>query len=314
MNVRVSVRSTVTKLSYLALGLTLAALSGCQRYVAPNPHIAQASVDSLRKSIGAGASAETAAPVASATPTGWATIKGTFKINGGAPERTTLTISGSDQAVCAPGGKTVFGESIVVDPASGGIKDVVVYLNNKKFPADDPAWVHESYAATADGTLEFDQKACVFLTHMLAMRSTQKLKILNSDPVGHNTNIQASGRASQFNQNVPSGGSVVYEPGGESNEPFPVSCSIHPWMSARMLVRSNPYFAVSKPDGTFEIANVPAGVPLEFKVWQEAGGFLSTVELNGSSVKWNKGNYTVTLQSDEVHEMNVVVPADVLKK
>lgn len=295
------------------IAIALFGFAGCQRYVAPNPSVKEASVVALRKSMGGPASTEAAAPTTSATPTGWATIKGTFKLNGSAPARRTLTI-GSDQAVCAPGGKTVLAEEIVVDPASGGIKDVLVYLNNKKYPVDDPAWVHESYAATVDSTLEYDQKECVFLSHVFAMRSTQKLKILNSDPVGHNTNIQASGKASQFNQTIASNGYAMYEPGGESNEPFAVSCSIHPWMAARMIIRTNPYFAVSKPDGTFEIANVPAGVPLEFKIWQEAASFLSNAELNGSPTKFSKGTYTVTLQPDEVHDMNVVIDAGLVTK
>ena len=94
--------------------------------------------------------------------------------------------------------------------------------------------------------------------------------MLNSDPVGHNTNIAGGGTAATINATIPAAKSyAMYEPGGESPEPFAVSCSIHPWMSAQMIVRDSPYFAVTKPDGTFEIANVPAGVPLEFRVWQE---------------------------------------------
>ena len=133
---------------------------------------------------------------------------------------------------------------------TGGIKDVVIYLAGPgKFPVGDPKWEHPDYAAKANAVLEFDQKNCVFLTHMFAMRSKQKAKVLNSDPVGHNTNIQGGGKAAPINATIPSESFATYEPGGESPEPFGVSCAIHPWMSARMIVRDSPYFAVTKPDG-----------------------------------------------------------------
>jgi hypothetical protein len=212
-----------------------------------------------------------------------------------------------------PGGKPVLAEDVVIDPATGGIKDVVIWLN-QKIPTDNPQWVHESYAAQANAAIPFDQKACVFLTHVVAIRSTQTLKILNSDPIGHNTNIAGGGGAKPFNQTISSHGQVPYEPGGESASPFSVTCSIHPWMAAHMLVRNNPYFAVTNPDGTFEIANVPAGVPLEFRIWQERAGFVQKVTLNGSPATWSKGKYAVTLQPDETQELKVSVDAGVFSK
>ena len=43
-------------------------------------------------------------------------------------------------------------------------------------------------------------------------------------------------------------------------------------MVAYMLPRENGYFAVTDAEGRFEIANLPAGEPLEFQVWHESGG------------------------------------------
>ena len=93
-----------------------------------------------------------------------------------------------------------------------------------------------------------------------------------------------------------------------------MTCSIHPWMTAYMLPRKNSYFAVTDADGKFEIANVPAGEPLEFQVWHESGaapgsGLVGTTP-EAPDVKWsNRGRVTVTLQPDEVKEIKVVVPA-----
>jgi hypothetical protein len=300
---------------WLVPGALAAVLGGCARPQPPAITVTptNASVVALRSALGTGANAAAAAPATVAEPTGWATLRGTFKLTGQAPERSPLTVD-KDMQVCAPGGKQVLSESLVVDSATQGIKDVVIYLAGPgKFPVGDAKWEHPDYAAGADATREFDQKNCVFLEHMFAMRSKQKLKILNSDPVGHNTNMQGGGKANPLNATIPAKGDATYEPGGESSEPFAVSCSIHPWMSARMLVRDSPYVAISKADGTFEIKNIPAGVPLEFRVWQEAGKFLQDVTVNGQAEKWSKGRLKVTLQPDEVREMQVVVDAGVFK-
>lgn len=297
----------------VGLALTATAL-GCARPVPPAEYVHAANVDSLKKSFGGGAAADKSANAAvAAEPTGWATIKGSFKLNGAPPQLAPIVPS-KDQEVCAPGGRPAPNEELVIDAATQGIRDVVVYLSGPgKFPVGQEKWEHPSYADRREAVFDFDQKNCVFLTHTLALRSSQKLRILNSDPVGHNAKIDASGRAESINATIPGGGNLPYAPKGESQEPFPVSCTIHPWMSARMLVRDSPYFAVTKADGTFEIPNVPAGVPLEFRVWQERSKFLQDVTVNGKAEKWPKGRMKVSLQPDQPLELTVVVDAAAFK-
>jgi len=303
-------------LSWRGPGIVLATacIVGCARPQQPAVKVQTQNVKALSAAFGGSAVEAAPAAAAAAEPTGWATLKGSFKLDGTAPAPVPLTID-KDQAVCAPGGKQVLSESLVVDSASGGIKDVVIYLATPaKFPVGDAKWEHPDYAANREATLEFDQKNCVFLSHMFAMRSKQKLKILNSDPVGHNTNVTGGGKAGAINATIPAQAYTMYEPGGESPEPFGVSCSIHPWMSARMLVRDSPYFAVTKADGSFEIPNVPAGVPLEFRIWQEATKFLQDVTVNGKPEKWSKGRLKLTLTPDEPKQLDVVVAAGVFAK
>jgi hypothetical protein len=300
---------------WIALALAATGVIGCARPQQPAAYVKTSNVSALRTALGGSAvEASPTAGAAAAEPTGWATLKGSFKIEGAPPPPQPLTVD-KDQSVCAPGGKQVLSETLVVDSASGGIRDVVVYLATPaKFPVGDSKWEHPDYAASSEATLEYDQKNCLFLSHMFAMRSKQKLTILNSDPVGHNTNITGGGKAGTINSNIPANAYTMYEPGGESPEPFAVACSIHPWMSARMLVRDSPYFAVTKPDGSFEIANVPAGVPLEFRVWQEKAKFLQEVSVNGKPEKWSKGRLKVTLQPDEQKQLDAVVAAAVFAK
>ena len=64
-----------------------------------------------------------------------------------------------------------------------------------------------------------------------------------------------------------------------------------------MIIRKNGYFAVTTEDGSFEIPNLPAGVELEFRAWQEKTKFVQDVTVNGEATKWSKGRFRLTLDS-----------------
>lgn len=295
--------------TWILAGLGLLALAGCQRKLTESASYQESNVALLRTALGGDKSAEAGPAAAAAEPTGWATLRGTFKISGPAPEPATVTIS-SDRAVCMPGGKPVFSESVVVGP-DGGLKNVVVYLENK-YAAGDAKWEHPDVTAAATGEKEFDQKNCVFLSHVFAMSTAQTMKVLNSDPVGHNTKLEGGGGARGDNFIVAAGSSAIYSPGGESSEPFGVACNIHPWMSAYCLVRKSPYFAISDAEGKFELKNLPAGVPLKFRVWQERTRFVPAVTATGTIDKFNKGRLELTLANDEQRELELVLDAGLL--
>ena len=294
----------------VAAALLTVAVTGCARKSAPMLAFND-SAFSLRDVLESGVEAGGGGGAASlGEPTGWATLTGTFTIDGPAPPRAPLNVT-KDQGVCAPNGQVPLREAVVIDSSNGGIKDVLVFISSK-LPQDDPNWEHESYQADKFGEVIFDQKACVFLTHVAAMRSTQKLRVLNSDTVGHNTNLDSKRGARSANFMVASGSQdSIYEPGAASPNPFGVSCSIHPWMKANMMVCDHPYFAVTKSDGSFEIPNVPAGVELEFRVWQEGvkGGYLKDVIVNGEAQSWSKGKFKQALSTDQRLELNVQVPS-----
>ncbi len=296
------------------LVLVALAAAGCARSSGTAVWIDQEEVASLRKSLGGEAAGKTEV-VAAAEPTGFATIKGTFKLVGTAPARVPLSIT-KDMNICMPGGTPVLGEQLVVAPG-GGIKDVLIFCNSK-FPAGDPKWEHPDYAAAKAEKVLFDQKSCVFLTHVVAARTGQTVLLKNSDPVGHNANIVAKGKALSSNFNIGGNSASDYLVTGESAEPFDVSCSVHPWMAAKMITRDNPCFDVTKADGSFEIKNVPAGVPLDFKIWQEACNFISVATINGKVIKLPKGKLTFkdkdVLKPNEQRILEVTVDVSVFTK
>jgi hypothetical protein len=277
------------------------ALAGCDRQANLGPVANIQSAQEIRKVLTAGSSGEGQAAEAASTGTGWATLRGQFIYDGTPPQRPPYNVS-KEHNICAPGGQAPPQEKLVVDGDSRGIQNVAVYLR-------EASRVHDSAQPRTDSVV-FDQKVCVFLTHVIAVSVGQPIQIKNSDPTGHNTKIE--GRANTFNQTIPAGSSIPFTPQREESAPAPVSCSIHPWMSAYLLPRKNGYVAVTDAEGRFEIANLPAGEPIEIQVWHESGGApglgLVGETPDAPELKWSeRGRVSLTLQADEVKEIKVIV-------
>jgi len=281
-------------------------LTGCNERADLGPVADAATVEAYRTAlVAAGESAEGGKAAAGPTGAGWATIRGQFIFDGTPPQMTPYNVS-KEQNICSVNGKPPLQETLLVDSASGGIKNVAIYLR-------DASRIHDSAAPKSDAIV-FDQQHCVFLTHVVGVTVGQSLQIKNSDPTGHNTNILGVG----FNQLIPEGAAIPYKVQKEAALPNKVVCSIHPWMVAYMLPRKNGYFAVTNEQGQFEIANVPAGEEIELQVWHESGAApgngLVGVTPDAPDMKWtNRGRVTLTLQPDEVKEIKVVVPASAFR-
>jgi hypothetical protein len=276
-----------------------AAPLGCERRSEAGRVADPTAVVDIRKALaGDGGGAGAAEAVVG---TGWATLKGKFTFEGEPPTMPPYDVN-KDQATCAPGGQAPPQEYLVVDDATKGIANIAVY-------ARDVSRVHDDAAPSEEG-IEFDQKVCRFLTHVFAFSVNQPVTLKNSDDVGHNTNIPPR---NSFNQTIPVGGAVPWAAKYEEAVPVAVKCSIHPWMIAWMLPRENRYYAVTAPDGTFEIPNLPAGEEVEIQVWHESGTGTQReliVETDAAkALKWSKkGRIKVKLEENEVREINIAVP------
>jgi len=287
--------SNYLRLSPFVLTLCFGAGCGPGRVVGPAPDLAAAA--KLREALGvsdeSAAKEETAAP----TGTGWGTLKGRF-VFAGAPGELQPLIVDKDMAVCAKDGLKLYDQSLRVDASSKGLADVVVFVR-KASRVKSPVPTEQ---------LVFDQKNCEFLSPVFAARVGQPVDVRNSDPIGHNTNIAGT----SFNQLIPAGEGTVYTPNGETGMPVSVTCNIHPWMKAYAVFRKDGYVAVSAVDGSFALADLPAGEALEFQVWHPRAA--SGLKLDKPEVTWTpKGRFTVTLQADEVKDLGTLeVPAAAL--
>jgi plastocyanin len=274
--------SCVASMATLALALGIAGCGGSpsnESVVVPEPGakppIAGTSAPTPAAAPTAGAAAEPAAdnaakPAAPAA-TGWGTLKGQVVFGGAAPPQEIMVEQGKapkNPELCAKDAP-IKSERLVVDGATKGVKNVLVYLTKV-----DPASVNpDAKAAAGKAEVVFDQKNCIFEPHVLAVMAGTKIVLKSSDPVNHNVNARLKVNAA-FNPLLGANQEIAYTPASSERRPAQVTCDIHNWMLAYWMILDHPYFAVTDAKGNFEIKNVPAGTQ-KVVVWQEAVEFVT---------------------------------------
>jgi hypothetical protein len=278
--------------------VAVAGLLGCAPERVAAPVVDAEAAGRIRATLASVSAGGGPAAAAASTGTGWGTLKGRFTFAGSPPAARPLVVD-KDTEVCSRGGMKLVDRSLLVDPSTKGLANVVVF-------ARKTSRVKE--ASPPQTPLIFDQKQCEFLSPVFAARVGQPIDVHNSDPIGHNTNIAGS----SFNQLIPAGQGTLYKPDAETGMPTMVTCNIHPWMKAYAVFRKDGYVAVSATDGSFTIPDLPAGETIEFQVWHErSGGPNGAVGLEKPDLKWTpKGRFQVKLEPDEVKDIGTIdVPA-----
>jgi plastocyanin len=109
-----------------------------------------------------------------------------------------------------------------------------------------------------------DQLNLVFHPHVLPVLVGTTVDFLNSDAVLHNV-FTPDGCAEKFNLGTwPKGQIRSYE--FKKDCAATLLCKVHPEMEAFVVAVQTPYFAVTKADGSYRIADVPDGT-YTVKVW-----------------------------------------------
>ncbi len=294
-------RSKMKWLLLLAVVLAAGPI-GCGQYYPSDPEPNGTEATKIRDGLLAATSkpaANAGAQAAAQKFDGWATLKGRFVFDGSRPNQAKLTID-RDPQVC--GVNPLVNESVVVSP-DGGLANVVVFVRTPKIP------IHPDLAKPAAAKVVLDNKGCRFEPHVLGVRVGQTLVVTNSDGVPHSTKI--NGQSLQGNPTIASHASAELSVDAAEPQLVPVSCAFHGWMAGRLVVRPDPYFAITDASGNFEIRNLPAG-DLEFQVWQENAGDLV---LDQPDLKWdNKGRFHLSLHNGEQRDLkDLKVSAAALK-
>ena len=222
-----------TKTSVIIWGLSaflaLALLAGCgkkesteEQPAAPSP-----------------AAAPTATPIDPATA---AAISGTVKFDGAAPKAAKIDMS---QDANCKGANTA--ENMVV--SNGHLENVFVYvkegLGTRTFDVPKDA-------------VTLDQSGCKYHPHVIGVMAGQTIKIVNSDPTTHNIHPTPKDNR-EWNESQAPQAAPLEKTFAREEIMLPVKCNQHPWMRMFVNVTKSPFFAVTGPDGKFEIKGLPPG-------------------------------------------------------
>ncbi len=191
--------------------------------------------------------ASTPAPAAAPAPTPIDTatvgsISGTVKFDGAAPKPSKIDMS---QDPACKG--TNEAETLVVD--KGNLANVFVYvkdgLGNRTFEVPKDAVV-------------LDQNGCRYHPHVLGVMAGQTVQIKNDDPTTHNIHPTPKDNR-EWNESQPPQGAPIEKSFAREEIMLPVKCNQHPWMKMYINVVKSPFYAVTGPDGKYEIKGLPPG-------------------------------------------------------
>ncbi len=201
------------------------------------------------------------------------TIRGQVTITGQTPRPMAFNLVTIPDAVYCGRISTGTGWRIVEDfiiGSDGSLKDAVVMLNGVKKgkPFDLPKVLIEAID-------------CDFLPFVNVLRDQDELTVVNMDPVEHDIQgyetARTRGARVLFNRPLPMNpfhrilgmvNSHEHLPGKpmiqkvhlrKGRNIFVMQCGFHPYMFSWGVVVNNPYYAITREDGLFEITDVPPG-------------------------------------------------------
>ena len=219
----------------------------------------------------------------------WADLTGRFVYDGKPPARKAIAVT-TDKDYC--GKCDLRDEALVVDPATKGVANVVVWL---RLSSGDPAPpIHEAYAKTEKAVVKLDSTKCHIEPHVCLLRTTQTLLLRNTDPIADGLKIDTISNPA-VNILLPPAGELRREFRAPERMPVRVGCPVHPWESGWLIVREDPYMATSDMTGRFKLKNLPAG-ERTFQFWHEASGYVSEVKLKGARVAWRRGRAKIDIK------------------
>jgi plastocyanin len=193
--------------------------------------------------------ASTPAPAATPAPTATAidqatvgSIGGSVKFDGSAPKPAKIDMS---QDPACKG--TNEAETVIVE--KGNLANVFVYVKD--------GLGSRTFDVPKDAVL-LDQSGCRYHPHVLGVMAGQTVQIKNDDPTTHNIHPTPKDNR-EWNESQPPQAAPIEKSFAREEVMLPVKCNQHPWMKMYVNVVKSPFYAVTGPDGKYEIKGLPPG-------------------------------------------------------
>ena len=171
-----------------------------------------------------------------------ATVSGTVKFEGVAPKPAKIDMSQDPNCQGAN-----VAENVVV--SDGHLQNVFIYikdgLGNRTFDAPKDA-------------VTLSQSGCRYHPHVLGVMAGQTITIVNDDPTTHNIHPTPKDNR-EWNESQAPKAAALEKSFAREEVMLPVKCYQHPWMRMFVNVVKNPFYAVTGPNGKFEIKGLPPG-------------------------------------------------------
>ena len=169
-------------------------------------------------------------------------ISGTVSFKGTVPKAASIDMS-ADPA-CK--GQNASEEFVVHD---GKLGNVLVYVKNTSGLA----------VAAPQGDIVVKQEGCRYVPHVIALMAGGTVKFVNTDDTMHNIHPMPH-ENKEWNAAQMSHAEPLEKKFTKPELMIPVKCNQHPWMKMYVNVADSPFFAVTGPDGKFDIKGLPPGV------------------------------------------------------
>jgi hypothetical protein len=197
-------------------------------------------------------------------------ITGTVEFDGAFPADTAIQLT-SDQTGC---GQSVTDHA--VERAGNRVAGVAVWLTD----------IREGKPLPIERRFELENEDCILIPRVQAVLAGGTLDVLSADIAMHTNRIVdvATGElqaVAPFNDN---GQVVPFDRLLTGPAELEVTCELHPWTRAYVLVLDHPYFAMTAKAGDFSIDGVPPGT-YHLRAWHPVLGLVDqTVTVAGGGV------------------------------
>lgn len=189
------------------------------------------------------APASPAQTVSKIDPATVATISGVVKFDGPVPKPHQIDMA--QDPAC--GSQPAFDESFVVN--NGGLANVFVYVKSG---------LQGGFGGGSAQVPTIEQRGCRYHPHVLGAMVGETVKIVNADETTHNIHPMPAANK-QWNESQMPKSDPIMKTFSKPELMIPIKCNQHPWMKMYLNIVDNPWFAVSGPDGKFEIKRLPPG-------------------------------------------------------